>query len=1064
MDAVLQAIHTLYSPSTTAAASVTALGGAASVSHADAGKARQEADEWLKNFRKTSEAWGIADSLIRMDGVQLETQIFAAQTLREKVRHDLDQIPPTSRLPLRDTLLSALLRFRHGPRSITWPLSTALARLAILLPQWERPLQQLFVMFSEGAGGGGGGGDMGLLLNFVGELVDEFERGGRGVDVEREEHTARRTSLVTDNANDVLHMLLTIINSDMDEDLQKQAYDCLYTWLRSGDIPITKLSSTQLVERAFAALHSDTTFDAAENVIVEVIVQTGRELRLSRGGGGIGVNGVGAMDPALYMPVVMSVYQCLMPLLPIVQKAAAAASSSTATTAASAASEEDEEILEKLSGLCNIYSYAGENYLPLILDNLDAWRGIVDGLLACAASSDVEICAITFNFWSLLGEDITAAERKEVLLPSFLDLYRYLIDILMVHLHYPMDMSWTAKERDEFSDFRHNMGDVLKVCVDVLGAEEALLRPYKLLTGFVVTGAGPDGALDPSVPWQKIEAPLFALRTMGKKVSDSEGKMLPDIMEMLPKLPAHPKVRYAAILVIGRYASWTRLHPEFIPYQMTFIAKGFEDAESIAAACQALKYLCEECGQMMVDYLSQLHPFYMKIVGSISRYERLDLVKALALVIRHVPVVVAPNSDSLGLLKVLEMFCLPIAQRLHEIGSSGKGTAAALDKAIVGEACDLMEQFSNFVYHCSPLQLPLGAANPCMVLFQSMWPVFSALLDLGNSSITVNVCKIINDMLTVHAEHFHPAIQEVLGKMVTSYAETEVSPLLWGACKVLRRYGSDKSPDGVIMRQLVEAMSTTAFKCIQAAASIDAASDIIEDYFSLLSAFVECCPIQFLHSQLLPTFIQCAIACMPVYQVHAWVCLYIDFLKPMLVLASPHRKTPIPEPIVAPLVETIRAQCANLLTVYFKGLVSTFPHQDDLREERDRHIFGSLLVLIWDVVLADIQSAAAVAAAAGGSTALPLNGSTTAAAAVGGGIAGLVGGAAASTEDLMRMMSSVVDEVSQNAPIFSSDADKVAFLTNLMREASMRENVKVDRLLKDFVIKYKRSDHRRVKK
>ena len=53
MDAVLQAIHTLYSPSTTAAASVTALGGAASVSHADAGKARQEADEWLKNFRKT---------------------------------------------------------------------------------------------------------------------------------------------------------------------------------------------------------------------------------------------------------------------------------------------------------------------------------------------------------------------------------------------------------------------------------------------------------------------------------------------------------------------------------------------------------------------------------------------------------------------------------------------------------------------------------------------------------------------------------------------------------------------------------------------------------------------------------------------------------------------------------------------------------------------------------------------------------------------------------------------------------------------------------------------------
>ena len=79
-----------------------------------------------------------------------------------------------------------------------------------------------------------------------------------------------------------------------------------------------------------------------------------------------------------------------------------------------------------------------------------------------------------------------------------------------------------------------------------------------------------------------------------------ESTFLPQIMNMLPYLPEHPKIRYATILVIGRYSDWTKNHPTFIPYQLNFISKGFEEkvAETRAAAAMSLNYLCKSCNEV----------------------------------------------------------------------------------------------------------------------------------------------------------------------------------------------------------------------------------------------------------------------------------------------------------------------------------------------------------------------------------------------------------------------------------------------------------------------------------
>jgi transportin-3 len=86
----------------------------------------------------------------------------------------------------------------------------------------------------------------------------------------------------------------------------------------------------------------------------------------------------------------------------------------------------------------------------------------------------------------------------------------------------------------------------------VVGQRDALLIPLGVLSRVFSSGNG---------VWQDFEAPLFCLRSMGGRISEDEGEIIPQLMAFLPQLPQHPKIQYAIILVIGRYSGWTAKHP-----------------------------------------------------------------------------------------------------------------------------------------------------------------------------------------------------------------------------------------------------------------------------------------------------------------------------------------------------------------------------------------------------------------------------------------------------------------------------------------------------------------------
>lgn len=351
------------------------------------------------------------------------------------------------------------------------------------------------------------------------------------------------------------------------------------SWLYSGDIAISNLENSPFLVLSFDALQSNELFDVAVDVVCRIINET-REIPDS-------------------MPVIEKIYPRLLPLRDSLK----------------AAIEDDDE--DKVRGYCRIFTQAGESYLELIVQHAEAFQSIVESIAECTAYHETEIVRITFFFWHRLADTLYESSHPTIK-EKFKPIFTNLVDIMIKHLHYPKSLStWSAEKRDEFREFRHVMGGVLKDSCIVAGTQECLSIPYNMLTNLLMkTTSGS------TVEWQEIEAPLFSLRAMGSEISDDENVVLPQIMQLLQQIPDHPKLRYAATLVISRYSFWTRKHSQFIPYQLHFISSGFDDDEVTAAAALALKYLCKDCSEVsLVGFVEVILCLMIALTGDINFWD-----------------------------------------------------------------------------------------------------------------------------------------------------------------------------------------------------------------------------------------------------------------------------------------------------------------------------------------------------------------------------------------------------------------------------------------------------------
>jgi transportin-3 len=335
--------------------------------------------------------------------------------------------------------------------------------------------------------------------------------------------------------------------------VQSQVFNCLRSWLVAGEVNIADLAETPMFSFAFEALASEDLFDAAVDVICELVHET-QEIDDN-------------------MPVIQLIVPRIIALRPQLLK--------------------EREDPEKIRGYARIFAEAGETYRLLLLQHTETFFPIVEAIGECSAYPDLDIVPITFPFWMRLAQTIG---KKSSMSPLFVEAYQALMRVIIGHLHFPSDTSsLSGQEADAFRAFRHVMGDTLKDCCFVLRTDTCLLATYDMITAAL--SRGPE-----SISWQEIEAPLFAMRSMGAEIDPNDKNAVPKIMDLIPSLPNHPRVRYAALLIISRYTEWINMHPEYISFQLQYISAGFDDSDTevCAAAGQALKYLCQDCKQVNI--------------------------------------------------------------------------------------------------------------------------------------------------------------------------------------------------------------------------------------------------------------------------------------------------------------------------------------------------------------------------------------------------------------------------------------------------------------------------------
>jgi transportin-3 len=332
-----------------------------------------------------------------------------------------------------------------------------------------------------------------------------------------------------------------------------------------------------------------------------------------------------------------------------------------------AAQEEDSETFK---GIARVFAEAGESWVLLIARLPSEFRTLVEVILETAAL-DTERDAIshTFKFWYDLKQYLTIEKYLQAR-NQCLDIYSRLVDIMVSHLEYPKPESGDEKDlfegdrdqEEKFREFRHQMGDVLKDCCEVMGVTACLKKPYDLIQAWV-QAYGSQAAANHVPEWQKLEAPLFAVRAMGRMVPPDENVMLPQLIPLIVSIPDHHKVRFQAVMALGRYTEWTAQHEDTLQPQLNYIMACFEHStkDVIRAAALSFKFFCNDCAALLSSYAIPIQQFYAKHLDTLPVSSQEEITEGVASVVAKVP------SDQIY--PMLKLYCDPIMQNLMQIAA-----------------------------------------------------------------------------------------------------------------------------------------------------------------------------------------------------------------------------------------------------------------------------------------------------------------------------------------------------------------------------------------------------------
>ena len=469
----------------------------------------------------------------------------------------------------------------------------------------------------------------------------------------------------------------------------------------------------------------------------------------------------------------------------------------------------DEEDAEKFKSTTRIFSEAGEAWVVLISRLPAEFRGLVEAILECCArDSTREAISATFYFWSDFKQMITVEKYAEAR-SKYADLFARLVDVMIRHLEFPtpnglneLDLFDGDRQQEEnFREFRHKMGDVLKDCCEVITVTRCLNKTSQLIQSWVATYASQ--ASETSVPhWQKLEAPLFAIRAMGRMVPKDESEVMHQLIPLMVQIPDHQKLRFQAIMALGRYSEWTAAHPQYLQPQIQFIVSAFnhESSEVREAAALAFRFFGMDCQQLLQHELQNLHGFYDSVLDRLPPYSQEELTEGASCVIA-----VQPKDN---IYAALQLYCNPIVERLSERAKKAHADPSnkALQSQVAGESSasfilliyanhyttETIRLLTIFVSNVNPFYEE-SENNQAVAYCREFIPVLAEVVSTFPNAIPVLECvgRCWRSMVISHRTGILPVLPELARQLASGFERTRQGCFLWATGAVLREFALD---------------------------------------------------------------------------------------------------------------------------------------------------------------------------------------------------------------------------------------------------------------------------------
>ncbi|KAF2672583.1 ARM repeat-containing protein [Microthyrium microscopicum] len=742
--------------------------------------------QYLEQFQKSDAAWNIIFEMLKHDAISGPIQMFAATSLKGKMIHDLDQLPRNALPALRDSLFELLLKYRDGPRPVRTQLTVSLAHLAIQMTEWKDVLPVVIAKFS-----GKGDGATTVFLEFLKVLAEELTE-GRKIHLSEDELIERSSELLTGNAEQILQILNGYASSSSSAAKDSSFISCIQSWTR--EIPLDRIIASPVMKTIITALDSPEAFDPAVDCLIAIIRET-RDVDDT-------LENIKALSP-----IVMS-------LRPKLSQAAA------------------EEDMDTFKGMARLFAETGENWVVLIAREPAAFQPLVESILEVSTRDwEKEAIGYTFRFWEdlklwlVMDKYVHARQLYEPILSQ-------LIDNMIKHLQYPtpedvneLDLFEGDREAEErFRNYRHDMGHVLKDSCDVLGPEKCLAKSYELIKNWVGKyGSQVSGDFIPH--WQELEAPIFAMRALGQVIPPTENVMLPQLIPILVGIPNQEKIRYQAVMTLGRYTEWTAQHPETLEDQLKFIMDAFAhpSKEVVRGATHSFQYFCADCADLLKPHFLQIKQFYIGVIDSLGDNAQQDVTEGMASILAKQPLE--------SLYDNMKMCCDPIVQKIIQMARAATDDKSKIDIA------DKLQLLTIFIQKVSPY-IPANQPHPAVKYCEELVPVLSALVEgfIDSSPILERVCRCWRYMILSYRMSSAPLLAVLPQKLVAGFKATRQGCFLWASDSIVREFSEHaEDADPSILSAIVPFYESLAEIFLTAMTEVTGENlpDLIEDFFRL---------------------------------------------------------------------------------------------------------------------------------------------------------------------------------------------------------------------------------------